>query len=54
MGNGIFTQVSHVRTADEVSTQIEDLILEGVLRVGDKLPGERDLAENVAVEHAGK
>ncbi len=49
MGDGIFSQVSHVRTADEVSSQIEDLILEGVLRVGDKLPGERDLAEQLGV-----
>ncbi|MGF0537162.1 FadR/GntR family transcriptional regulator [Agrobacterium sp. ES01] len=42
--SGIFTQVSHSRTADEVVRQIEELILDGVLRDGDRLPGERDLA----------
>lgn len=42
--SGIFAQVSHSRTADEVVRQIEELILDGVLRDGDRLPGERDLA----------
>lgn len=41
---GIFAQISHGRTADEVVRQIELLLLEGVLRDGDRLPGERDLA----------
>jgi len=49
MGDGIFSQVSHLKTADEVAAQMENLILEGVLRVGDKLPGERDLAEQFGV-----
>lgn len=49
MGASIFSQVSHVRTADEVCAQIENLVLEGVLRVGDKLPGERDLAQQLSV-----
>ncbi|WP_306119174.1 MULTISPECIES: FadR/GntR family transcriptional regulator [unclassified Roseitalea] len=40
----IFSRVNHARTADEVCAQIESLVLEGVLRVGDKLPGERDLS----------
>jgi GntR family transcriptional regulator, transcriptional repressor for pyruvate dehydrogenase complex len=40
----LFSEVSHMRTADEVCVQIEELVLEGVLRVGDKLPGERELA----------
>ncbi len=41
---GVFAQISHIKTADEVVRQIELLILEGVLRDGDRLPGERDLA----------
>lgn len=40
----IFSKIAHSRTADEVVTQIEALILEGVLRPGERLPGERDLA----------
>ena len=44
MSAGLFRRVNHARTADEVCAQIEALVLEGVLRVGDKLPGERDLA----------
>jgi GntR family transcriptional regulator, transcriptional repressor for pyruvate dehydrogenase complex len=43
LGN-IFARIDHSRTADEVVQQIENLILEGVLRVGDRLPGERELA----------
>ncbi len=42
--NDVFSRIEHLRTADEVVQQIESLILEGVLRVGDRLPGERDLA----------
>nr|WP_316652642.1 FadR/GntR family transcriptional regulator [uncultured Gellertiella sp.] len=40
----LFPPVSHGRTADEVVRQVELLILEGVLRDGDRLPGERELA----------
>ena len=43
----IFSRIEHSRTADEVVQQIESLILEGVLRVGDRLPGERELARAV-------
>jgi len=45
----VFTRIDHSRTADEVVQQVESLILEGVLRVGDKLPGERDLASQLEV-----
>lgn len=44
MDQNIFMRIAHGRTADEVVHQIEILILEGILRVGDQLPGERDLA----------
>ncbi|MCB1382263.1 MAG: FCD domain-containing protein [Notoacmeibacter sp.] len=45
----IFQQISHDRSADEVAHQIEGLILEGVLRPGDQLPGERELAAEMGV-----
>ncbi|TGR61478.1 GntR family transcriptional regulator, partial [bacterium M00.F.Ca.ET.194.01.1.1] len=32
----IFSRIEHSRTADEVVQQIESLILEGVLRTGDR------------------
>ncbi|MFK5980325.1 MAG: FadR/GntR family transcriptional regulator [Rhizobiaceae bacterium] len=45
----IFSQITSVKTADEVAHQIEALVLEGVLRVGDQLPGERELANTTGV-----
>ncbi|MGH6761897.1 MAG: FCD domain-containing protein [Phyllobacterium sp.] len=44
MTDRIFSRIEHSRTADDVVAQIETLILEGILRVGDRLPSERDLA----------
>lgn len=50
MGNTeIFSRIDHSVTADEVVLQIENLILEGVLRVGDRLPGERELSARFEV-----
>ncbi|APO65068.1 GntR family transcriptional regulator [Brucella suis] len=40
----VFSRIQASRTADDVVHQIESLILEGVLRGGDRLPGERELA----------
>ena len=45
----IFSRIDHSRTADEVVQQIESLILEGILRVDDRLPGERELARQFDV-----
>lgn len=45
----IFEPVAQPRTADAVTAQIEDLILDGVLRPGDRLPPERDLAQSLDV-----
>jgi len=45
----IFSRIEHSRTADEVVRQIESLVLEGVLRVGDRLPGERELARQLDI-----
>jgi GntR family transcriptional repressor for pyruvate dehydrogenase complex len=41
---GVFTKVGHSRVACEVVQQVETLLLEGVLRPGDRLPAERELA----------
>jgi GntR family transcriptional repressor for pyruvate dehydrogenase complex len=43
-GDGLFTKVDHGKVAGEVVRQVETLVLEGVLRPGDRLPAERDLA----------
>jgi GntR family transcriptional repressor for pyruvate dehydrogenase complex len=45
----IFSRIEHSRTADEVVQQIEALVLEGILRVGDRLPGERELSRQFDV-----
>lgn len=45
----IFHAISQNRTADAVTAQIEGLILDGVLRPGDRLPAERDLARALDV-----
>lgn len=47
--NDIYSRIEHSRTADEVVQQIEGLILEGVLSVGDRLPAERELARRFEV-----
>ncbi len=49
MSSDIFNRIEHSRTADEVVQQIEGLILEGVLRAGNRLPGERELARQFDV-----
>lgn len=49
MATDIFARIAHSRTADEVVHQIEVLVLEGILRVGDRLPGERELAKQFDV-----
>lgn len=45
----IFAPIAHSRTADDVVEQVEMLILEGVVRPGDRLPGERELARQFDV-----
>ena len=45
----LYARISHSRTADEVVQQIELLILEGVLRDGDRLPAERELSKRFDV-----
>lgn len=45
----IFIPIEQSRVSNEVEMQIETLILEGVLRVGDKLPSERELSKSMDV-----
>ncbi|MDQ0316523.1 FadR/GntR family transcriptional regulator [Amorphus orientalis] len=45
----VFDRIIHNRTADAIVDQIEELILQGVLRTGDRLPSERDLAKQLDV-----
>lgn len=45
----VFQPIQHSRTASEVAHQIEALVLEGVLQVGERLPGERELAVETGV-----
>ncbi len=49
METALFSRISPSRTADEVVYKIEQLLLDGVLRDGEKLPGERDLATQMDV-----
>ena len=49
MDSTIYSRIEQSRTADAVVHQIEQLILEGVLRDGDRLPAERDLAVRMDV-----
>lgn len=45
----VFSSIEHGRTSNAVAQQIENLILEGVLRDGDQLPAERELAMTMNV-----
>lgn len=45
----VFREISSNRTADAVVAQVEALILDGVLRPGDRLPAERELAKSLDV-----
>lgn len=47
--NKLFSPIKHTRAVDEIIQQLEELMLDGILRGGDKLPGERDLAEQLDV-----
>lgn len=45
----VFEHIKQSRSSDEVAHQIESLVLEGVLRSGDQLPSERELALEIGV-----
>ncbi len=40
-----FEQIKQVRIADEIAKQIEDQLIKGVLKPGEKLPSERELSK---------
>jgi GntR family transcriptional repressor for pyruvate dehydrogenase complex len=48
----LFRRVQKDRVSDKVVEQILELIEEGKLRVGDQLPGERDLMDQLDVARA--
>lgn len=47
--DSLFSPVASSKTADDVVSQVEALLLDGVLRAGERLPGERDLALRLEV-----
>jgi GntR family transcriptional repressor for pyruvate dehydrogenase complex len=47
--SGLFTQVRVDRVADKVAEQLRGLISDGKVKVGDRLPSERELAEQMGV-----
>lgn len=49
MAQSMFQPISQEKVSDAVVRQIESLILDGVLRPGDKLPPERELAKTLDV-----
>ncbi|MDX5351275.1 MAG: GntR family transcriptional regulator, partial [Paracoccaceae bacterium] len=44
-----FVKVTPEKLSQSVVRQIEQLILRGILRPGERLPSERDLAEQLGV-----
>ncbi len=45
----MFRKIAQEKTANATVRQIEELILDGILRPGDKLPAERDLAAKLEI-----
>ena len=45
----VFEPIVHLRTAEAVVERFQTLILDGVLRPGDRLPAERQLADDLDV-----
>src|SRR5437899_10365453 len=48
-GRNLYTPIQSVKVFEQVAVQIEKRILDGELRSGDRLPTERDLAEQFHV-----
>ena len=49
MSKDKFRKVEHTRMAEAVVEQVEEMILHGTLRDGERLPSERDLADRLDV-----
>lgn len=45
----LFEAIDHRKLSEMVAEQVEDLVISGVLRPGQKLPAERELAEQLGV-----
>ena len=45
----MFKSVKHTKVSDEIANQIKQLILDGKLKPGDRLPPERDLIKQLGV-----
>ena len=50
--SALFTPIRVERVADKVAEQLKKLIADGVVKVGDRLPPERELAEQMGVSRA--
>ncbi|MCQ0090660.1 FadR/GntR family transcriptional regulator [Roseovarius sp. M141] len=48
-GDSVYDRIENDSVADAVVAQIENLIISGVLRSGQRLPSERELAEQIGV-----
>ena len=49
---GLFTPIRVERVADKIADQLKKIISDGVVKVGDRLPPERELAEQMGVSRA--
>ena len=49
-----FQKIITEKLSSSVTLQIEKLILRGILRPGDRLPSERELAERFGVDSGGR
>jgi DNA-binding FadR family transcriptional regulator len=48
----MFSMIRRVRAYEQIAEEVRDRILRGVIRPGDKLPGERDLAGQFGVNRS--
>jgi DNA-binding FadR family transcriptional regulator len=47
--NNLFTPIESKRTFEEISSKVKNLIFDGTLKPGDKLPSEQELAKQFGV-----
>jgi GntR family transcriptional repressor for pyruvate dehydrogenase complex len=50
--DGLFRPIRLERVSEKVANQLREVISKGILKVGDRLPSERDLAEQMGVSRA--
>lgn len=48
----MFTPIKNIKVYEQVIEQIKDMIADGILKKGDKLPSERDLTTQLGVSRA--